>query len=134
MIEKMVDLVGIEPTTSSMPWKRAPSCATGPLGNREKLLPLDSRPPFPLRQTNLGYGRQKEGHDRELHVELSKQFLSDISAADLASNEFRGADHALVDRLVADNRRRSADNRLGGRSRGVCVRDRGQQHPCPRAA
>jgi hypothetical protein len=29
---KMVDLVGIEPTTSSMPWKRAPSCATGPLG------------------------------------------------------------------------------------------------------
>src|SRR5258708_26434385 len=29
--ENMVDLVGIEPTTSSMPWKRAPSCATGPL-------------------------------------------------------------------------------------------------------
>src|SRR5438477_5256480 len=28
--KKMVDLVGIEPTTSSMPWKRAPSCATGP--------------------------------------------------------------------------------------------------------
>jgi hypothetical protein len=28
----MVDLVGIEPTTSSMPWKRAPSCATGPRG------------------------------------------------------------------------------------------------------
>ncbi len=27
----MVDLVGIEPTTSSMPWKRAPNCATGPL-------------------------------------------------------------------------------------------------------
>jgi hypothetical protein len=28
-----VDLVGIEPTTSSMPWKRAPSCATGPFQN-----------------------------------------------------------------------------------------------------
>ena len=28
----MVDLVGIEPTTSSMPWKRAPNCATGPQG------------------------------------------------------------------------------------------------------
>jgi hypothetical protein len=27
----LVDLVGLEPTTSSMPWKRAPSCATGPL-------------------------------------------------------------------------------------------------------
>jgi hypothetical protein len=26
----LVDLVGIEPTTSSMPWSRAPSCATGP--------------------------------------------------------------------------------------------------------
>jgi hypothetical protein len=25
-----VDLVGFEPTTSSMPWKRAPNCATGP--------------------------------------------------------------------------------------------------------
>ncbi len=32
MLKKiLVDLVGIEPTTSSMPWKRAPSCATGPL-------------------------------------------------------------------------------------------------------
>ena len=25
-----MDLVGFEPTTSSMPWKRAPNCATGP--------------------------------------------------------------------------------------------------------
>jgi hypothetical protein len=33
-----VDLVGIEPTTSSMPWKRAPSCATGP--HRKYLLIL----------------------------------------------------------------------------------------------
>ena len=29
-----MDLVGIEPTTSSMPWKRAPICATGPLVKR----------------------------------------------------------------------------------------------------
>ena len=29
--ESLVDLVGFEPTTSSMPWKRAPNCATGPL-------------------------------------------------------------------------------------------------------
>ena len=29
--EILVDLVGFEPTTSSMPWKRAPNCATGPL-------------------------------------------------------------------------------------------------------
>jgi hypothetical protein len=26
-----VDLDGFEPSTSSMPWKRAPNCATGPL-------------------------------------------------------------------------------------------------------
>jgi hypothetical protein len=30
----LVDLIGIEPMTSSMPWKRAPSCATGPLLGR----------------------------------------------------------------------------------------------------
>jgi hypothetical protein len=40
-----VDLVGIEPTTSSMPWKRAPSCATGPL--------FHSRLAGPPRQTRL---------------------------------------------------------------------------------
>ena len=27
----MVDLEGFEPSTSSMPWRRAPNCATGPL-------------------------------------------------------------------------------------------------------
>src|ERR1700683_3758096 len=33
----MVDLIGIEPMTSSMPWKRAPSCATGPHPGKDKL-------------------------------------------------------------------------------------------------
>jgi hypothetical protein len=31
----LVDLIGIEPMTSSMPWKRAPSCATGPLSRKD---------------------------------------------------------------------------------------------------
>jgi hypothetical protein len=44
----LVDLVGIEPTTSSMPWKRAPSCATGPL------VSLNSRLGLLRRQTRLG--------------------------------------------------------------------------------
>jgi hypothetical protein len=35
LLRELVDLVGIEPTTSSMPWKRAPSCATGPLLMRD---------------------------------------------------------------------------------------------------
>src|ERR1019366_8884205 len=30
VVDCVVDLIGIEPMTSSMPWKRAPSCATGP--------------------------------------------------------------------------------------------------------
>src|SRR5580658_8229564 len=30
VVDLLVDLIGIEPMTSSMPWKRAPSCATGP--------------------------------------------------------------------------------------------------------
>ena len=32
LLKRMVDLEGFEPSTSSMPWKRAPNCATGPLG------------------------------------------------------------------------------------------------------
>ena len=36
-----MDLAGIEPATSSMPWKRAPSCATGPLmRTRLRVYPL----------------------------------------------------------------------------------------------
>lgn len=31
LLDLLVDLIGIEPMTSSMPWKRAPNCATGPL-------------------------------------------------------------------------------------------------------
>jgi hypothetical protein len=37
VLRDLVDLVGIEPTTSSMPWKRAPSCATGPLWGKKTL-------------------------------------------------------------------------------------------------
>ena len=37
-LRRLVDLVGIEPTTSSMPWKRAPSCATGPQGRDNSLI------------------------------------------------------------------------------------------------
>ena len=35
--ERLVDLKGFEPLTSSMPWKRAPNCATGPLGDTTPL-------------------------------------------------------------------------------------------------
>ncbi len=51
-----MDLVGIEPTTSSMPWKRAPSCATGPLLGRTALTyapPVFSR--TARAESNLSY-------------------------------------------------------------------------------
>src|SRR6202022_1452476 len=56
LLGNLVDLVGIEPTTSSMPWKRAPSCATGPLArmrqNCRKILRADnSRLPERVSQT-----------------------------------------------------------------------------------
>jgi hypothetical protein len=38
----LVDLFGIEPMTSSMPWKRAPSCATGPLFGRDLSIVADA--------------------------------------------------------------------------------------------
>ncbi len=39
---KLVDLKGFEPLTSSMPWKRAPNCATGPLRANVLIITLDS--------------------------------------------------------------------------------------------
>ena len=56
-IRALVDLVGFEPTTSSMPWKRAPNCATGPLpktNNRDQEMDLthhNFRPPAKDSQT-----------------------------------------------------------------------------------
>ena len=45
VVDLLVDLIGIEPMTSSMPWKRAPSCATGPLLGRTLSI-LEERTPF----------------------------------------------------------------------------------------
>jgi hypothetical protein len=51
-----VDLVGIEPTTSSMPWKRAPNCATGPLsGKYLSCSHINSRPRLRQSQTHARY-------------------------------------------------------------------------------
>src|SRR5271166_3286454 len=85
-LRDMVDLVGIEPTTSSMPWKRAPSCATGPLD----LLRCNSRLAWSRRQTGPRYsstratrlppltstriGLAKHQYTSEPHVELAEYF------------------------------------------------------------
>ncbi len=42
-LKELVDLIGIEPMTSSMPWKRAPSCATGPLSGKDLFILADRR-------------------------------------------------------------------------------------------
>jgi hypothetical protein len=66
----LVDLIGIEPMTSSMPWKRAPSCATGPQREEPPLfcwsMPNPSNPPhvtsaplpFSHRSFTILYGRK----------------------------------------------------------------------------
>src|SRR5215467_6989643 len=61
----LVNLVGIEPTTSSMPWKRAPSCATGPLRVELRRGPdgqrlFNSRPPVRDSQTSKPTNRGAE--------------------------------------------------------------------------
>jgi hypothetical protein len=43
LLKLLVDLIGIEPMTSSMPWKRAPSCATGPLIREDFSILADAR-------------------------------------------------------------------------------------------
>ena len=62
----LVDLVGIEPTTSSMPWKRAPSCATGPLqkNHSNRRSPRQGRGALPAAPQAHCFG----GHDYELSV------------------------------------------------------------------
>ena len=52
----LVDLVRFELTTSSMPWKRAPNCATGPIV-RAFLTLTYSRPD--CRTTHRTYGKQQ---------------------------------------------------------------------------
>src|SRR5579859_1130298 len=53
-LRDLVDLVGIEPTTSSMPWKRAPSCATGPLFKAGQLFILAAVCQIVKRRLSLG--------------------------------------------------------------------------------
>ena len=57
-----MDLIGIEPMTSSMPWKRAPSCATGPRAAGMQL-------PYCLR---YGAIRQTAANQQELVREVSR--------------------------------------------------------------
>ena len=65
-LQKLVDLIGIEPMTSSMPWKRAPSCATGPLtlrGGASSILPAWGE--FVNRVCGRrDFGRMKAGRSR----------------------------------------------------------------------
>jgi hypothetical protein len=53
-LDLLVDLIGIEPMTSSMPWKRAPSCATGPLIREDFSILTDARWQVKPRPRNKG--------------------------------------------------------------------------------
>jgi hypothetical protein len=61
-----VGAVGIEPTTSSMPWKHAPSCATGP-----RLKTKSPRPP------NRDRGKYRI-HFRRWHSTPTRHFTSQV--------------------------------------------------------
>ncbi len=63
LLSDLVDLIGIEPMTSSMPWKRAPSCATGPHkeGCNFSIFAVYARfvnPPCPASATPLRFPQQ----------------------------------------------------------------------------
>ena len=76
----MVDLVGIEPTTSSMPWKRAPSCATGPRVGKE------------WNQHHFRVSRVDSQTDQELR--LSESMLVFVSAMRMAVRMRVGVCHS----------------------------------------
>jgi hypothetical protein len=83
-----VDLVGIEPTTSSMPWKRAPSCATGPLGEGQLLYCLRS---FPIRQTGSSQPQFPQLQRFTLHLAVTDRVL----ASPVCAIPPRDANHTL---------------------------------------
>src|ERR1700677_2109926 len=59
----LVDLIGIEPMTSSMPWKRAPSCATGPHSDSNATLLLS---PLGRDSSNLRFSWRWSSMDPQL--------------------------------------------------------------------
>jgi hypothetical protein len=60
-----VDLTGIEPVTSSMPWKRAPSCATGPLLGKD----------FPYSQVSGSLSQTRRRRAVRHHVSSGTYFV-----------------------------------------------------------
>src|SRR6266511_760277 len=84
LLKDLVDLVGIEPTTSSMPWKRAPSCATGPLGWGSQSDPTSQQ------QARLG------PRLRPFHAHLARWVKSNVSRV--------GRLGCFLERIVVDQR------------------------------
>ena len=74
LILNLVDLVGIEPTTSSMPWKRAPSCATGPLWRVNNFYIVSACSGFVKLVACFGNSPQPKGLWRAWHPELFPLF------------------------------------------------------------
>ena len=64
LLGDLVDLVGIEPTTSSMPWKRAPSCATGPRWGHYRLSLAEG----------LKYSRRPSADSQREQIRARRQF------------------------------------------------------------
>ena len=76
-----MDLIGIEPMTSSMPWKRAPSCATGPLLERDSSI---------LAEDSVSVNRGS-GTFRPRPVSKSPRVSEHSAAGGILSTRFRTA-------------------------------------------
>jgi hypothetical protein len=85
VVDLLVDLTGIEPVTSSMPWKRAPSCATGPLRRKDSLF---SR--MRVGKSNLGCGTKPGGMVSKV-VRVSEHSAAGGAVLYWARNAFSGS-------------------------------------------
>src|SRR3954449_11609010 len=111
---KLVDLIGFEPMTSSMPWKRAPNCATGPL-RKIYTVSYHRQAILKLRPAIVILGSTASGKS-DLALELAQRFdgeivncdsvqlyrYLDIGTAKTPPQDRRGIPHHLIDIVNPD--------------------------------
>ena len=96
----MVDLVGIEPTTSSMPWKRAPSCATGPRLETAREIGIEGSTQFIFAHiagiVNARRSASSDSVKRHLPIEYAADLTPVVAGKEAgASWNARGMENAL---------------------------------------
>ena len=110
----LVDLDGFEPSTSSMPWKRAPNCATGP---QERLSQtITQRPQI------AGFFRLQGARNAKMHLRMrfAKYFLLCSFAAliSLDGQDIKLASGLNDEQVLQRNAHHAADVHLTGKVTG----------------